>query len=171
MRDIPIPEAGENQFLVRIAAASLCHSDLMDHQRPDSLKRPVTMGHEAVGFISAIHPSVKDKGFKVGDRIGLFYVIDCCFDCEGCDANGTFCIRPKNGFGKIQGLQTDGFFAEYAICDWRNALRLSEDLPMEKMSPLFCAGITGNAVPQLTFMLVVLVTDICQHFILWINAN
>lgn len=119
----------------------------MNSQRPDSLRRPVTMGHEAVGFISAIHPSVENKGFKVGDRIGLFYVIDNCFDCEGCDLNGSFCIRPNNGGGKIQGLQADGYFADYAVIDARNALHLPESLPMEKMSPLFCAGITGRVIP------------------------
>lgn len=105
------------------------------------------MGHEAVGFISAIHPSVKDKGFKVGDRVGLFWIVDCCFNCEGCDLNGTLCVTGK---GKVQGLQADGYFAEYAVIDARNALHLPESLPMEKMSPLFCAGITGKTLHFIT---------------------
>ena len=42
------------------------------------------------------------------------------------------------------GLMTDGFFAEYAVSDWENAIILPDNLPMEKMSPVFCAGITGE---------------------------
>lgn len=41
------------------------------------------------------------------------------------------------------GLMTDGFFAEYALVDWENLIVLPESLPIERMSPLFCAGITG----------------------------
>lgn len=140
---IPIPEPGEGQYQVKVAAASLCHSDLMMSVRPDSITRPLTIGHEGVGIISKIHPSAEGKGFKIGDRIGMFYVIDCCFDCDGCIAHGTFCTKPRNGGAKIQGLGADGFFAEYAVIDWQNALRLDDALPIERMSPLFCAGITA----------------------------
>ena len=38
---------------------------------------------------------------------------------------------------------TDGFFSEYSLIDWENAIILPENLPIERMSPLFCAGITG----------------------------
>ncbi|KAM3417372.1 hypothetical protein BST61_g5622 [Cercospora zeina] len=98
LRQIPVPEPEVGQFQVRIVAASLCHSDLMMDQRPDSLKRPLTIGHEGVG---------------------------------------------KNGGPKIQGLQADGVFAEFAVTDWQNVIHLPESLPIEKMSPLFCAGITA----------------------------
>lgn len=146
VHDIPVPEPAEGQIRVKIVAASLCHSDLMMSQRPD-LGRPVTIGHEAVGIISKLHPSVEGKGFKTGDRVGMMYVVDVCFECEGCRLHGTFCVKPRTGGAKIQGLQTDGFFAEYAIVDWRNVIHLPDHLPIERMSPLFCAGLTGKQYP------------------------
>ncbi|KAF2095598.1 alcohol dehydrogenase [Rhizodiscina lignyota] len=142
INDVPIPEPGEGQFLVKIKGASLCHSDLIMDIRPDG-DTPYTMGHEGVGIIEKIHPSAEGKGFKVGDRIGMGYIINCCFQCEGCMVHNLACKNPNPGGPKVQGLMTDGFFAEYAACDWENAIILPDSLPIEKSSPLFCAGITA----------------------------
>lgn len=144
INDVPIPEPSEGQFLIKVTAASLCHSDLMADLRPDDFGRPMTMGHEGVGVIEKIHPSCEDKGFKVGDKVGMLYIVDCCFDCEACTAHGTQCTNPSGGGAKIKGLTTDGFFSEYSLNDWENVIHLPDSLPMEKMSPVFCAGITGE---------------------------
>ena len=144
INEIAVPEPEDGQVLVKVAAASLCHSDLMHELRPDDFGRPMTMGHEGVGVVHKIHPSAEGKGFKVGDRIGMLYINDCCFECEACQAHGTQCEQPKRGGAKIMGLTTDGFFAEYAITDWENVILLPDSLPIERMSPLFCAGITGS---------------------------
>lgn len=69
--DVPIPELGEGQVLVRIKAASLCHSDLMQNLRPDD-GVTYTLGHEGVGVIEKIHSSAEGKGFNVGDPVGSF---------------------------------------------------------------------------------------------------
>jgi D-arabinose 1-dehydrogenase-like Zn-dependent alcohol dehydrogenase len=103
---------------------------------------PITIGHEAVGIVSKIHPSAEGKGFKLGDKIGMLGNADNCFECEGCRVHATYCVNPKNGFPKLSGIQCDGFFAEYAVIDWRNAEHVPDSLPMDKISPLFCAGIT-----------------------------
>ena len=115
----------------------------MTELKPD-LGRPMTMGHEAVGFIEKMHDSCADKGFNVGDQIGMLYIDGCCFECEACEAHGTWCTNPKEGGPKVKGLTGDGSFAEYCVMDWENAVLLPESVPMEKMSPLFCAGITGR---------------------------
>lgn len=140
---IGIPEPKDDQLQVKITAASLCHSDLMMSQRPDGLG-PLTIGHEATGIVSKIHPSAEGQGFQVGDKIGMLCIIDSCFECEGCRVHGSFCVGSKKGGPKIQGLAADGYFAEYAVVDWKSAILLPENLPMERMSPLFCAGITGE---------------------------
>lgn len=59
---LPVPEPRENQFLVKMASASLCHSDLMAIEAPRT--DPVTIGHEGVGFVTKLHPSTVGKGFK-----------------------------------------------------------------------------------------------------------
>jgi D-arabinose 1-dehydrogenase-like Zn-dependent alcohol dehydrogenase len=144
INDVPIPEPGEGQVLLKVTAASLCHSDLMMELRPDDFGRAMTMGHEGVGIVDKLHSSAEGKGFKVGDRVGSLYINDCCFECEACQAHGTACERPKRGGAKVMGLMQDGFFAEYALVDWENLIVLPESLPIERMSPLFCAGITGE---------------------------
>jgi propanol-preferring alcohol dehydrogenase len=62
INDIPIPKPGPGQVLIKVSSASLCHSDLMDLHPPGSV---ITMGHEGVGIITELHPSVEGKGFKV----------------------------------------------------------------------------------------------------------
>ncbi|KAF2737736.1 alcohol dehydrogenase [Polyplosphaeria fusca] len=137
INDVPKPQAGPNQFLVKIQSASLCHSDLITDMRPDY---PVTLGHEGVGYIEEIGSNADGKGFKVGDAIGFNYFIDCCFECESCMVHN---MRCETGKSKLQGFLVDGFFAEYAVTDWQNAVLLPKNLEMSRAAPLFCAGITS----------------------------
>jgi len=137
INDIPKPKAGPGQFLVKIQSASLCHSDLMMEMRPDY---SVTLGHEGVGHIETVDPGAEGKGFKVGDAIGFNYFIGACFECENCMVHNMWC---KSGNSRLQGFMVDGYFAEYAVVDWQNAVLLPEVLDMSKTAPLFCAGITA----------------------------
>lgn len=77
INEVPVPEITENEILVKIASASLCHSDLMllngEFEGPG---RPVTLGHEGVGYVEKLGANV--KGFKPGDRIGFLYIKGCC---------------------------------------------------------------------------------------------
>ena len=141
VNDVAIPEPGENQFLVKIASASLCHSDMMAIEAPR--EKPVTLGHEGVGYIEKLHPSSVGKGFKEGDAVGFLYIIGCCFECEGCQIHNLSCSSGKQ---LLQGFTTDGFFAEYAVVDYHNAVILPSNLDVKTSAPLFCAGITGAGV-------------------------
>ena len=146
VNDVPTPEPSENQFLVKIKSASLCHSDLMGDLRP-ATDTPITLGHEGVGYIEKIHPTAEGKGFKIGDAIGFGYVIGCCFKCEGCMVHNLMC---ETGIPKVQGFMADGYFAEYALVDWQNAIILPEKLDITRCAPIFCAGITGMDTTSIT---------------------
>ena len=76
----------------------------------------------------------------------MLYIDGCCFECEACDAHGWYCTNPKEGGAKVKGLTGDGSFAEYCVVDWENVIALPESLPIENMSVLFCAGITGRSL-------------------------
>lgn len=80
IQDVPIPEPAPNQFLIKIASTSFCHSDLMSIEANNA----VTLGHEGAGFVEAMHPSVANCGFAVGDKVGFLCVFGACFECEGC---------------------------------------------------------------------------------------
>jgi propanol-preferring alcohol dehydrogenase len=140
---LPIPEAGPGQFLVKVKNASLCHSDIMATEAPRD--KPVTLGHEGVGYIEKIHPSAEGKGFKVGDAIGSLYINGCCYECEGCLVHNLHCETGKQ---LLQGFATDGYFAEYVVVDWQNAIILPDSIDIESAAPIFCAGITCK--PTLT---------------------
>lgn len=82
-----VPSIKRDEILVKITAASLCHSDLMLFETNEQgLKLgagdPFTMGHEACGTI--IDVGSEAQGFKKGDKIGWLCIVDCCFDCEAC---------------------------------------------------------------------------------------
>ncbi|KAI1324881.1 hypothetical protein F5Y16DRAFT_411777 [Xylariaceae sp. FL0255] len=131
-----IPTAGRNQFLVKIVSASLSTRTLLTFARPDET---LTMGHEGAGMTEKIHPSAEGKGFQIGDAIGWNYFIDCCFECEGCQVPNAWC---ELGTTRTQGLQADGYFADYAVVNHHNAIILPKELDIKRVSPLFCAGIT-----------------------------
>ncbi|KAF2099270.1 alcohol dehydrogenase [Rhizodiscina lignyota] len=142
INNVPIPEPGENEFLVRVASASLCHSDLMaigDSFIPGRTE-PVTLGHEGAGYIEKLHPTAEGKGFTKGDAIGFLYIIGCCFECDGCQVHNNHCLtRPSY----TQGFTFDGFFAEYALVDYHSAIILPKKIAVRVASPLFCAGVTA----------------------------
>jgi D-arabinose 1-dehydrogenase-like Zn-dependent alcohol dehydrogenase len=90
-----------------------------------------------------MHPSAEGKGFIAGDAVGFLYIIDCCFECEGCMIHNNHCLRQQSN---VQGFTVDGFFAEYAVVDWHNAILLPESIDVRTASPLFCAGVTGTDI-------------------------
>ncbi|KAK5627800.1 hypothetical protein RRF57_003515 [Xylaria bambusicola] len=144
INDIPIPELGKDQFIVKIKSASLCHSDLMSLARGHG--DTVTMGHEGAGVIEKIHPSAEGKGFKVGDAIGFNYFINVCYECDGCQIHNSRC--ENTNLPMCQGFHTDGFFQEYVLVDYHTAVVLPPEIDVRRASPLFCAGITGVPGPN-----------------------
>ena len=83
MNEIPIPKVeSPSEMLVRIASASLCHSDLQMLSGGvatglGTSASPITLGHEGIGFIEEIGDGVKGD-FKKGDRIGFLYMRGAC---------------------------------------------------------------------------------------------
>ena len=73
-----MPDITDDEILVKVASASLCHSDLMLFEGSIPADKPVVMGHEGVGHVEAMGKNV--NGFKKGDRIGFLYIKGCC--CE-----------------------------------------------------------------------------------------
>lgn len=142
VNSIPVPEIKPNQVLVKMASASLCHSDIIPIEAGMN-SEPFTLGHEGAGFAQKIGSGVpSDKiDFKEGDPIGFLYINDCCFECEGCQIHNTHC---ETGKASIAGFGQFGFFAEYAAVDWQNVCKLPSQLDPKKSSAIFCAGITGK---------------------------
>ncbi|PLB50102.1 GroES-like protein [Aspergillus steynii IBT 23096] len=147
VNEIPIPEPGEYDLLIKNKCASLCHSDLMLFWGHTAEKPPVekiTLGHENTGVVVATGSKV--HGFKVGDNVGCLGCSYACYQCEGCMVHNLFCDQ---GTGKLHGFTTHGHFAEYSLADARNSMVLPDGIDMVATAPLFCAGVTAyHAVKQ-----------------------
>lgn len=85
LNEVPIPVPTENQMLVKILCASLCHSDIMILEPNEEMKypeKPTTMGHEATGKVVGLGPNV--TGFNEGDNVGFIPAMNVCFECVPC---------------------------------------------------------------------------------------
>lgn len=137
MQEIPIPEIGERDILVKVKAAGICHSDA--HYRAGiSPVRPVplTLGHEVAGVVEKIGAQVTST--KVGDRVALHYNIS-CGDCYHCSTgNDQFCEKVL-----MLGHYTNGGYAEYISVPARNAIQLPDEIPFEQGATLMCASATA----------------------------
>jgi L-iditol 2-dehydrogenase len=69
LREIPVPEIGEDDVLFKVEAVGICGSDLHQYKGKQSwkVKYPVVLGHEFAGFVAKLGSRV--RGFKEGDRV------------------------------------------------------------------------------------------------------
>ncbi len=137
MQEVPRPQIGEDDVLVRIKAAGICHSDA--HYRagisPVS-SLPLTLGHEVAGVIEEVGSQV--SSVRVGDRVCLHYLVT-CGDCYYCSTgNEQFCVS-----GAMIGKHRDGGYAEYISVPARNAFLLPDELTFEQGAVLMCSSATS----------------------------
>lgn len=137
MQEIPIPEIGARDVLVKVKAAGVCHSDA--HYRAgispvDPV--PLTLGHEVAGVVERIGADVSN--LKPGDRVCLHYNLS-CGDCYHCTTgNDQFCEKAL-----MIGHYTNGGYAEYIAVPSRNAIPLPDEIPFEQGATLMCASATA----------------------------
>ena len=137
MQEVPVPEIGDRDILVKVKAAGVCHSDA--HYRAGiSPVRPVplTLGHEVAGVVEKIGSQVTNV--KIGDRVALHYNLS-CGDCYHCSTgNDQFCEKVL-----MIGHFTNGGYAEYIAVPARNAILLPDEIPFEQGATLMCASATA----------------------------
>lgn len=77
--ELPLPEIGPGEILMRVMASGICGSDVMEWYRRD--KVPLVLGHEVAGDVAAVGPGV--QRFKPGDRIAATHHVPCntCHYC------------------------------------------------------------------------------------------
>ncbi|KAH6691088.1 chaperonin 10-like protein [Leptodontidium sp. MPI-SDFR-AT-0119] len=151
LASIPVPVAGTGELLVRVAAASFCHTDLQVHQGVYESRFPMVPSHEPVGTIVRRGPNTDSK-WEIGQRVGVLNFKHPCGTCRKCrwhkgeygTLDARFC-ESKN----MAGITTDGGFAEYLLADAATTVLLPEGLGFEQAAPLMCAGATvWNALSQ-----------------------
>ena len=138
IEEIPVPEPGPGEVLVKVVACGVCHTDLhaVDGDWPVKPRLPFVPGHEITGVVSALGPGV--TSLKEGDPVGVAWLHDACLRCEYCETGWeTLCEHQHN-----TGYSCDGGFAEYVIASERFAAKLPENVDYARMAPILCAGVT-----------------------------
>ena len=139
IREVPTPQPGPGQILVKTEACGVCHTDLHAAGGDWPLKPalPFIPGHEGVGIVVALGAGV--RAVTEGDRVGVPWLYSACGHCEYCLA-GHEPVCPEAEFG---GFTRNGGFADYIVADPNYVAHIPEQLAARDAAPLICAGITS----------------------------
>jgi len=126
MEDVPVPEVGHNDILIRIRKTAICGTDIhifnWDPWAQRTIPVPMTVGHEFVGEVAKIGSEV--KGLRIGERVsGEGHIT--CGHCRNCRAGRRHLCRNTVGVG----VNRPGAFAEYLCLPAVNAFPLPDDVP------------------------------------------
>jgi len=110
MEDVPVPEVGPNDVLVKVRRASICGTDVhiwnWDEWSQRTIPVPMTIGHEFMGEVAELGSEV--RGLEIGQRVsGEGHVT--CGHCRNCRAGRRHLCRNTVGLG----VNRTGCFAEY----------------------------------------------------------
>ncbi|MGB2800068.1 MAG: alcohol dehydrogenase catalytic domain-containing protein [Dehalococcoidia bacterium] len=141
--DVESPEIGDTDILVKVAAGSLCGSDVHIYEWTPGyewLPLPVTLGHEFAGQVVEVGSKVQNVA--VGDRITALPLMSCS-RCAMCQVGkGDSCTSKK-----ALGLTTNGAFAEYVrLTAAANIFKLPQNVSYEAASMCEPLSVALNAV-------------------------
>ncbi len=147
LTEVPEPEPGPGQVVVRIGGAGACHSDL--HLMRDFTagqlpwEPPFTLGHENAGWVHTLGPGV--SGLEVGQPVAVYGAWG-CGSCRRCLLGmENYCENPAAAPvpGGGGGLGADGGMAEYMLIPAaRHLVPLPDGLDPVRAAPLTDAGLT-----------------------------
>ncbi|MEM1415109.1 MAG: L-threonine 3-dehydrogenase [Myxococcota bacterium] len=128
MDEVPVPEIGPNDLLVRIRQTAICGTDVhiynWDEWAQKTIPVPMVVGHEFSGVVARVGSHV--NGFEVGDRVsGEGHIT--CGHCRNCRAGKRHLCRNTVGIG----VNRPGAFADYLAIPAINAFKLPDAIPDE----------------------------------------
>jgi propanol-preferring alcohol dehydrogenase len=136
--EVPVPEPGPGQVLLRVHACGVCRTDLhlLDGELADP-KLPLVLGHQIVGTVTERGDGA--ERFATGDRLGVPWLGWTCGACRYCASEReNLCDRAR-----FTGFKLDGGYAEWAVADERFCFPLPEGYADLQAAPLLCAGLIG----------------------------
>lgn len=150
--DMPSPECGAEDVLVRVRACGICGSDVHGYDGSSGRRvPPLVMGHEASGVVAAVGAGV--TRFREGDRITFDSTVYCgrCWFCRRGEIN--LCDN-RNVLGVSTGeYRRHGAFAEYVSVPQHICYPLPENLPFEEAALIESVSIAFHAVGRLPIRL------------------
>jgi alcohol dehydrogenase len=136
VKEVPTPQAGTNQVLIKIHASGICYTDVHATKGGLGVKFPFTIGHEPAGEIVDLGEGVTTR--KVGDRVGVPFLQSTCGRCEWCQRGKLFFCPNKI----TTGMNITGSHAEYMVAYADATQLLPNGLSYDQAAPIFCSGYT-----------------------------
>jgi len=136
LAELPIPQPGAGELLIRVHACGVCRTDLhvLDGEVAAG-KLPVVPGHQIVGTVEG-----------GGQRVGVPWLGWTCGVCAYCrGGRENLCDRAR-----FTGCDRDGGFAEYVVADSRFCFPIPDGYPDLQAAPLLCAGLIGHRALRMT---------------------
>lgn len=141
-REIPMPEAGEGQVLIKIMNIGICGSDIhVYHGKHPFTSYPVTQGHEVSGEIVAL--GAKVEGFHAGQKVTIEPQVYCgqCHPCR----HGKYNLCEEL---KVMGFQTTGTASEFFAVDASKVTPIPEDMSFEEGAMIEPLAVAVHGVKQ-----------------------
>jgi S-(hydroxymethyl)glutathione dehydrogenase / alcohol dehydrogenase len=151
VEDIEIDPPKKGEVKVRLAATAICHSDIHFLKGELRGKVPAVAGHECAGYIEEVGEGV--TALKPGDPVVMTLISSCGY-CRYCTSGlPQLCVTQmplsmESRLHKANGqvvwnMARVGGFAEYAVVDQSQVVKIPGDMPMDRASLLGCGVITG----------------------------
>ncbi len=162
LREVPQPQPGHAEVLIRMKASTICGSDIRCIYHEHLGKGPegyqgVVAGHEPCGQIESVGPGC--RRFKAGDRVIVYHISGCgvCNDCR----RGYMISCTSTQYRRAYGWQRDGGMAPYLLAEEKDLVLLPEELSYADGAQVACGfgtvyeglekiGISGNDAVLIT---------------------
>jgi L-iditol 2-dehydrogenase len=143
--EMPMPVAGPDEVLLRVAACGICGSDVHGYDGSSGRRiPPIVMGHEAAGIVEAIGAGVQD--FTIGDRVTFDSTVY-CGECAFCRRGEINLCDNRQVIGVSCGdYRRHGAFAEYVAVPQRILCRVPLNLSFAEAAMLEAASVALHAV-------------------------
>lgn len=143
-RDVPVPEPGPAQLLLRVAACGVCHTELDEIEGRADPRLPVIPGHQVVGRVEGHGPGA--GRVEKGSRVGVAWIYSSCGRCAWCRKGEENLCPGFRGTGK----DADGGYAEFMVVHEAFVYPIPPAFSDIEAAPLLCAGAIGYRSLRLT---------------------
>jgi len=143
--DLPAPEPGPEEVLVRVEACGICGSDVHGYDGSSGRRiPPIVMGHEAAGTVAAVGAGVHE--YAAGDRVTFDSTVY-CGGCEYCSRGEVNLCDNRQVIGVSCGdYRRHGAFAEYVVVPQRILYRLPYNFDFAEAAMLEAVSVALHAV-------------------------
>mgnify|MGYP005851883999 CR=1 FL=1 len=142
LEDLPEPQIGEGEVLIRVTRCGVCHTELDEIEgRTPPPQLPVILGHQTVGVVQEFARSGHSltPALESGQRVGVAWIASACGHCQHCLAgNENLCSEFK-----ATGRDINGGYAEYMKVRADFVHPIPDSLTDSEAAPLLCAGAIG----------------------------